>query len=106
MPGGRRPEPVRNWAGNLAYSAAAIHRPSSVPELQELVASAKRIRALGTRHSFSAVADSPGVLVSLDRLEHDVTIDTATMTATVTAATTYGVLADRLEAAGFALPNM
>jgi len=106
MRGGHRPDPSRNWAGNLSYRAANIHRPSSVPELQELVASAKRIRALGTRHSFSAVADSPGVLVSLDRLEHDVTIDTATMTATVTAATTYGVLADRLEAAGFALPNM
>ncbi len=106
MPGGQRLEPGRNWAGNLAYRAAAIHRPSSVPELQRLVASARHIKAVGTRHSFSAVADSPGVLVSLDGLGDDVTIDAAAMTATVSAGTTYGVLADRLQAGGFALPNM
>jgi xylitol oxidase len=77
-----------------------------VLELQELVAAAPHLRALGTRHSFSAVADSPGVLVSLDRLAPDVTIDPVGMTATVTARTTYGVLADRLETQGFALHNM
>ena len=77
-----------------------------MPGLQDLVAAAQHIRALGTRHSFSDVADSPGVLVSLDRLAPDVTIDRAAMTATVAAGTTYGVLADRLEAQGFALPNM
>ena len=106
MPGGQHPEPGSNWAGNLRYAATAIHRPSSVPELQELVASAQRIKALGTRHSFSAVADSPGVLVALDRLPPDVTVDAAAMTATVSAGMTYGVLADRLEAQGFALHNM
>jgi xylitol oxidase len=106
MPGGQHPEPGRNWAGNLRYAATAIHRPSSVPELQELIACAERVRALGTRHSFSAVADSPGVLVALDRLAPDVTIDPAAMTATVGAGTTYGALADRLEASGYALHNM
>src|SRR6478752_7198835 len=98
--------PGDNWAGNLRYTATAIHRPSTVLELQELVAAAPHLRALGTRHSFSAVADSPGVLVSLDRLAPDVTIDPVGMTATVTARTTYGVLADRLETQGFALHNM
>jgi xylitol oxidase len=106
MPGGLHPEPGHNWAGNLAYTAAAIHRPSSVPQLQQLVASARQIRALGTRHSFSSVADSPGLLVALDRLPTEVIVDPESMTATVSAGTTYGASADRLEAHGYALHNM
>ncbi len=57
-----------NWAGNVTYSAQRIARPTSVTELQEIVATSPRIRALGTRHSFSTVADGPGVLVSLESL--------------------------------------
>ena len=54
-----------NWAGNVVYSAARFSSPSSVPELQELVASSERIRARGTGHSFNAIADTTGDSVSL-----------------------------------------
>ena len=50
-----------NWAGNLTYRAAAVHHPAThVAQVQDLVARLPRVRALGTRHSFSAVADRPG----------------------------------------------
>jgi alditol oxidase len=48
-----------NWAGNLTYSADSIHHPTSVVEVQQLVAQHSRVKALGTRHSFNTIADSP-----------------------------------------------
>ncbi len=57
-----------NWSGNLTYAARELVRPGSVAELQEVVAAAAaagdRVRALGSRHSFSSVADTDGVHVS------------------------------------------
>ena len=52
---------LRNWAGNLAYSAESVHHPTSVVEVQELVARRARVKALGTRHSFNTIADSRAV---------------------------------------------
>ena len=47
-----------NWAGNYRYRAGKLHRPSTVEQLQEVVANAPRVRALGSRHSFTDLADS------------------------------------------------
>ena len=65
-----------NWAGNLTYRAATVHRPSTLEELSEIVARAPRLRVLGSRHSFSDIADS-AELVSLDGLPADVRVDRA-----------------------------
>ncbi|MCT2584305.1 D-arabinono-1,4-lactone oxidase [Actinophytocola gossypii] len=94
----------RNWAGNLTYRASRIARPRTEAELRELVAGTPRIRALGSRHSFSDVADTPDVLVSLDALPGDVEV--AGDRVTVPAATRYGDLAEVLRARGLALPNL
>src|SRR5690349_2189768 len=40
---------ITNWAGNVTFTPQRLHAPRTVPELQELVASSPRIRALGTR---------------------------------------------------------
>jgi xylitol oxidase len=98
---------VTNWAGNLTYEAAQVHTPGSVAELRELVGRLPRVKALGTRHSFSAIADSPGgALVSLAGLDPDLRIDPAARTASVTGGTSYGVLAAALQAEGWALGNL
>jgi xylitol oxidase len=97
---------MTNWAGNLAYAAARIHRPDSVEELQRLVAGSARIRALGSGHSFSPVADTTGDLVSLAELPRVLRIDDATSTVTVGAAIRYGDLAQALHARGYALRNL
>ena len=47
------------WAGTYTYRAERLHRPASMAELQELVATAPRVRVLGSRHSFTANARLP-----------------------------------------------
>ncbi|MEM8706851.1 MAG: FAD-binding protein [Actinomycetota bacterium] len=97
----------RNWSENVTYSPAALLRPGSVEELQEIVAVSARVKALGTRHSFTDAADTPGgALVSLAGLDDTVHVDHDTMTADVPGGASYGVVATQLEAAGVALANM
>ena len=97
---------TRNWAGNITFSASAVHRPTSVEQLQGLVAGAGRMRALGSGHSFSPVADTDGGLVRLDGLPRVLEVDTAACTVTVGGGLTYGDVAPALHAAGLALPSM
>ena len=98
-------EPGTNWAGTYAYRARALHRPDTLEQLQEIVAGAERIRVLGSRHSFSDIADSDA-LVSLDALPGDVTVDHAAGTVSCAAAVRYGELAEALHAEGLALHNL
>jgi xylitol oxidase len=97
---------LTNWAGNVAFQARNVHSPSSIDELQTLVASTPHIRALGSGHSFSDVADSPGDLVTLDRLPYLIEIDRAAARVRVGARVTYARLAPVLHEAGFALATM
>jgi xylitol oxidase len=94
-----------NWAGNVVFTADRLHRPTSVPQLQELVAASDRARALGSGHSFSPVADTTGTLLTVADLPHRVEIDGATGTATVSAGSTYGEVGAVLHDAGYALHN-
>jgi xylitol oxidase len=95
----------RNWAGNHAYGARELHRPATLEELQELVAASSRIRVLGTRHSFNAIADSEE-LVSLERLRAEVTADREAGAVSLPGGMSYGALAPHLERHGLALANL
>jgi xylitol oxidase len=94
-----------NWSGNYAYRATVIHRPSTVAELQELAAGASRIRALGTRHSFTGIGDSEQ-LVSLERLPVDISVDHGAGTVSLSGPVTYAELAEALNREGVALANL
>ncbi len=95
-----------NWADNHTFSAARIHRPASVAEVRKIVTGAWRIRAIGARHSFNGIADSPGELIDLGGIDPDFVIDRERGTVTVGAGTTYSVLAAHLQREGLALHNM
>ena len=95
-----------NWAGNYEYCAGTIERPTSLADLQRAVAGADRISALGSRHSFNDIADSPGTLISLDILDPGIDVDEAGLTVTVSAGVRYGILAEHLQRRGFALHNL
>lgn len=97
---------LTNWAGNVAFSATRVHRPASVAELQRLVAAGACVRALGTGHSFSRIADTPGDLVSVAGLPKIMKVDAEAATVTVSAGVRYGELAPHLHAAGYALRNL
>src|SRR5688572_5620594 len=86
-----------NWAGNYRYGAAAIHRPRTVDEVRGLVSAAPKARAVGSRHSFNSIADSSGVLISLEDFEPDISIDAAALTVSVSGGTRYGTLAAELD---------
>jgi alditol oxidase len=97
--------PETNWAGTHVFGAATIHRPTTRDEVRQIVARAPRVRVLGSRHSFSAMADS-AELVSLEGLPADVVVDHAAGTVTCNAGLRYGELATALAAEGVALHNL
>ena len=92
----------RNWAGNHAYGARALHRPGSVEEVRELAATRPRIRVLGTRHSFTALADADELML-LDGLPAEPTVDHERSTVSVPGGLSYGALATELAREGVAL---
>ena len=99
------------WAGTYHYRAERLHRPSSLAELQEIVATAPRVRVLGSRHSFTDLADS-AELISLetlrttDALPADVVVDRGAGTVSFGAGLKYGELADVLRDEDLALANL
>jgi xylitol oxidase len=95
-----------NWARNITFGADRLEAPKSVEQLQELVANSDPVRALGSGHSFSNIADTPGVLVSLAGLPQRVEIDVEQSTARVSAGIRYTELCPRLNSNGYALHNL
>ncbi|GAA3870984.1 alditol oxidase [Leifsonia kafniensis] len=93
------------WSGSYSYQATALHRPTSVVEAQRIVAGARRIRALGTRHSFNDIADSDELL-TMEGITPEIELDTPRRQVRVSAGVSYGTLARHLDARGFALHNM
>lgn len=98
--------PLTNWAGNITFGAAQVSRPGSVAELQQVVAASPRVRALGTAHSFSDIADTGGVLVSVAGLPPVLELDRDRAQVTVSAGLRYGELASWLHERGWALANL
>ena len=94
---------MRNWAGNYEYRARTVHRPGSVEELREIVSRAPRIRAIGSRHSFTDIGDSDE-LVALDGLPGEIEVGDGTVT--VPGHLRYGDVAERLKPEGLALHNL
>ena len=94
-----------NWARNVVFSASAFHRPTTVADLQVLVAHSGKLRVLGTGHSFSDIADTTGDLVSIGGLPPRIDIDTAARSVTVSGGIRYGELGKALQASGWALAN-
>jgi alditol oxidase len=90
----------------VEFRAVRVRRPRTVAGLQAVVAGGTRVRALGTGHSFSRIAHTEGVLVSAAGLPTIADIDPATASVTVGGGVKYGDLAQRLHAAGWALPNL
>jgi xylitol oxidase len=83
----------------------SIHRPSTLEELQQIVAEARQVRAVGSHHSFNDIADAEEQ-VTLSALPADVVVDRDAATVAFGAGLTYGELAGALEREGVALHNL
>jgi xylitol oxidase len=99
------PVPRTNWAGNYHYSTDNVLQPASLAEVQDAVRSVPSVRALGTRHSFNAIADSQIAQISTLRMK-DFRVDPGGQTVTVGSGIRYGDLALLMDAKGLALHNM
>ena len=97
--------PGKNWAGNYEYRARKLHRPSTIEQLQEILANAPRVRVLGSRHSFNDIADSLE-LITLETMPMDVVVDHAADTVSFNASLKYGELIQKLNEEGVALHNL
>jgi L-gulonolactone oxidase len=101
---------VRNWAGNEACLPLRVERPTSTDEVAAIVAGAhraqQRVKAIGAGHSFTPVAMTSGVLLSLDRMRTVRHVDAPRGRVTVDAGITLRALADELDAVGLAIPNL
>jgi xylitol oxidase len=97
---------MKNWAGNLEYSSAEVHRPDSLTGLAEVVAGAGRVKALGSRHSFNRVGDTDGVHILLDALPREIELDSERQTVRVSGGISYGELCRTLERSGVAIHNL
>ncbi|GAA1732646.1 FAD-binding protein [Microbacterium paludicola] len=97
---------LTNWAGNVRFRANRIADPASTDDVREILRRPGRVRALGSGHSFSLIADTEATLVSTAGLASAPVIDADARTVTVGAGTRYGHLAQALEAEGWALSNL
>lgn len=108
-PGPRPPAPSgragTNWSGNVAFTAADVARPQTIEQLQHIVAGSRRVRAVGSRHSFNTIADSPDTMVSLSDLSTGAVVDAGHRRVTVPAGVRFGEIYRALDAAGLALHN-
>lgn len=96
----------QNWAKTFSYAASKIAEPRTVEELQAVIQQSQHLKPLGSRHSFSKVADTQGTLVSMQHFAEIGEVDAATMTVTVGGGVKYGDLCERLDARGYALHNL
>jgi len=97
--------PERNWAGNYTYRAQKLHRPTTIDQVQQIVAKAASVHVLGSRHSFNDIADS-SELISLENLPADVVVDHEAHTVSLGGGVKYGHLAKTLNEEGVALHTL
>lgn len=95
-----------NWAGNYTFRATDLRRARSVEDAQSIVASATKVRVLGSGHSFNDIADSDGIQLSLQDMDRVVRLDPDLRRVTVDGGIRYGELAPVLHAKGWALANL
>ncbi|HEY3781056.1 MAG TPA: FAD-binding protein [Fimbriimonadaceae bacterium] len=98
--------PIENWARNLTYQAKNLVVPACLEELQEIVDRSEKVKALGTKHSFSSIADTTGTLVSLQNFTAIKEIDVFGKRAVVEPGITYGKFSQELHRYGLALHNL
>lgn len=96
---------MKTWGGNYEFEAATVHRPTSVDELQRIVADADALRAVGSRHSFTDIADHDAVVL-LDGLPRSVEVDGERASVTVSGGATYAEVGPVLDRAGRSLGVM
>ena len=104
------PRAWRNWAGTATATPARWCRPRSEAEISAAVKDAAsaglRVRALGSGHSFTAVAATSGLALDLSQWTGVTAADTRTGLVTARSGTTLRALNAELGGLGLAMANL
>jgi L-gulono-1,4-lactone dehydrogenase len=100
----------RNWAGNQHAQPRAIEHPRDAEEVSLLVKRAagegRRVKAVGSGHSFTPTALTDGALLEMDRMSGLISSDMSTGLVTVAAGTPLHRLNATLAELGLAMSNL
>lgn len=101
---------MKNWSRYLKWNPSELCYPESENEIIQIVHKAtkqqKKIRIIGSGHSFTPLCKTDDFLISLDQYQGLIHIDKATNRATVKAGTKLHLLNELLHKEGLALENM
>ena len=97
------PETWTNWAREQRCAPERVERPRDEGELARVVRGARKLRAVGSGHSFTDIACTDGVLVDLAHMRNVLAVDGTDVT--VEAGITLRDLGEELAARGLALEN-
>lgn len=99
-----------NWAGNIRFTPSSIVQPGSTEEVAQLLRNAategKKVRCIGTGHSWSALAETRDILVNTDRLNRIISADATTGQVVIEAGAKLKDLNGQLWDEGLAFSNL
>lgn len=95
-----------NWAKNFNCTVASYFQPETEAELIEVVKSSKKIRMVGTGHSWSAICLNNTALLNLDLCNKVLELDKDKQQVKVQAGIKLWQLNEYLDKQGFALLNL
>ena len=100
----------KNWAGNQVANGLALHKPTSESEIVAIVDYARalkqHVKVVGHGHSFTDIAVTDGHIVSLDNYNRVLKVSRDALEVTVESGIQLLELNDRLDALGYAMPNL
>ena len=100
----------KNWAGNQRATPKSVHFPSSENELVAIVrfaqAAKRRVKLVGSGHSFTAIAVADDILVDLRNYFEFLEVSADRTCVTVQSGIVLADLNERLHREGLAMPNL
>jgi FAD-linked oxidoreductase len=101
---------MKNWSGYLQWQPTQVFYPESEATIAQIVkdaaVSGRRIRVMGSAHSFTPLCPTHDTTVSLSRYQGIISVDVSAQLATVRAGTPLRQLSELLDAHGLALENL
>lgn len=100
----------RNWSDSVRSEPRTVALPRSIEELAQALGNygreGRHVRVVGDGHSFTPLAQSDDVLISLDNMQGVESVDAERGTAVVKAGTRLKLLGDQLLKRGLAQENL
>lgn len=101
---------MKNWSGHLSWNPYEICYPKSEEEVQAIILKAasegRKVRTIGTGHSFTQLSVTDDYLVSLDEYQGLSMVDQLNYQASIKGGTKLALLGELLYAEGMAMENL